>query len=425
MEQELSSSSEKSLRLINCEAYNVLYNSLKLKYGVEMIAIWPERTDPAKFVYEDVAIASYLLMVWKQEREETGSTELQSFADLGCGNGLLVYILAMKGHKGFGIDLRKRNIWDMYPKEIDLRVESIIPSDENLYPDTDWIIGNHSDELSPWVPVIAARSSSQCRYFLLPCCAFDFNGKKFQRKNSSISQYEAFIEYAKEISKACGFDTQMDRLKIPSTKRICLIGYDRRRRREGQDFKKCNEDITELINKSCSSDGGGEDVNIWSADFKPRDSVEAVRNCTKVERSVIVEIVDLVFKEILSREHFDPEVFEGKWNKGRGVPLSELANSLPKDRLVELKSECGGLQTLLRNHTQIFEVKGGEVRLRIPLTIEEKRKQIEDQLKNGKKKKGAGQAKPLQFQLKPCFFLHNHPDGCPLNKDICTFKHGD
>lgn len=418
-QEQLSSNVEKSLRLVDCEEYNTLYNSLKLKYGVHMIEVWPERTDPAKFVYEDVAIASYLLMIWRQEREKNGSPDsLQSFVDLGCGNGLLVYILTMEGHPGFGIDLRKRSIWDTYPKEVDLREETIIPSDENLYPKTDWIIGNHSDELSPWVPVIAARSSQQCRFFLLPCCAFDFNGKKFQRRKSNISQYEDFMEYAKEISKVCGYETEVDRMKIPSTKRICLIGYDRRKNLT--DFRKCGQEITEFINKACRSDEGGP--NMWSAEFKPRDTVEAVKNCTKVKKSVVAEIVDAVFKEILKEECFDKDLFGGTWNVGRGVPLNELATKLPKDRLGELKSECGGLQTLLRNHNQIFEVRGGEVKLRLPVTIDEKMKESEEQ-KGKKKKSKGGQGKALQFQQKNCFFFTYHPNGCPLTMDTCTFKH--
>lgn len=34
---------------------------------------------------------------------------------------------------------------------------AITPSDGFLFPTTDWLIGNHSDELTPWIPVIAAR----------------------------------------------------------------------------------------------------------------------------------------------------------------------------------------------------------------------------------------------------------------------------
>lgn len=38
-----------------------------------------------------------------------------------------------------------------------LKEGSITPSDETLFPGVDWLIGNHSDELTPWIPVIAAR----------------------------------------------------------------------------------------------------------------------------------------------------------------------------------------------------------------------------------------------------------------------------
>lgn len=38
-----------------------------------------------------------------------------------------------------------------------LQEKTIEPSDYNLFPNYDWIIGNHSDELTPWIPVIAAR----------------------------------------------------------------------------------------------------------------------------------------------------------------------------------------------------------------------------------------------------------------------------
>lgn len=420
MQQELTTgtNSIKSLTLIDCEQYNELYNSLKRKYGTQMVSVWPEGTDPAKFVYEDVAIAAYLLMIWKQEREKSGSSELQSFVDLGCGNGLLVYLLRLEGHRGFGVDLRKRNIWDMYPKEVDLRVETIVPSDENLYPCADWIIGNHSDELSPWVPVIAARSSPKCRFFLLPCCAFEFNGQKFQRRNSKLSQYLDFMDFAKEISIACGYSPVVDRLKIPSTKRICIIGYDRMGM--VKDFAECSRNISKFIDgRSSNPVSKLADSSTWSVDFKPRESQEAVKNCTKVKKSVVNEIIDLVFKAVVGAELYDPEVFDGTWNVGKGVSLNDLAALLAKEQLAELKSECGGLQTLLRNHHHIFEVRAGSVKLRVPVTMEEKKKQLEAQMAQKKMRR------QITFQQKPCFFSLNHPNGCPLGSDSCSFKHGE
>lgn len=115
-----------SLSLVSAEKYTSLYNRLKEKYGTEMVKVWPENTDSAKFVYEDVAIATYLLLLWEKERLETGTQELQSFVDLGCGNGLLVYILSSEGHTGTGIDLRKRKIWDLFPESTRLQVRRLV-----------------------------------------------------------------------------------------------------------------------------------------------------------------------------------------------------------------------------------------------------------------------------------------------------------
>lgn len=72
-----------------------------------LLQIWPENTDPFKFVYEDIAIATYLLILWGDKK--------QNFIDMGCGNGLLVYILTCEGHVGVGYDVRSRKIWDLYP----------------------------------------------------------------------------------------------------------------------------------------------------------------------------------------------------------------------------------------------------------------------------------------------------------------------
>lgn len=86
-----------------------------------------------------------------------------------------------------------------------LQVQTVIPSPKTLYPEFDWLIGNHSDELTPWIPLLAAQSSPKCNFFLLPCCFFDF-WAKYQRKNSSNSQYTEYVEYIGSICKKCGFD---------------------------------------------------------------------------------------------------------------------------------------------------------------------------------------------------------------------------
>ena len=269
--------------LINNEEYCELYNNLKEKYGSKIEAIWKnESTDPKKYVYEDVAIATYLLTLWKEERRKKDLKNLQTFVDFGCGNGLLVYILAQEGHKGYGIDVRRRKIWNLFDPRVDLREQTWHPSD--MF-DVDWIIANHSDELSPWASVVAAKSSYNCRYFLLPCCAFEFSGAKFSKRVKDKSLYMSYISYLMHISKnVCGFgETLIDRLKIPSTKRICLIGDVRSYSSENQ-AAKCRE-IDEFVSKSCNDE------------FKPRNKIELVRNCT---RAIYQKLI-----ELSAQSHFD------------------------------------------------------------------------------------------------------------------------
>jgi len=207
-----------TLSLISIIKYSKTYQMLKEKYK-DMIKVWPEVTDPEKFVYEDVAIAAYLLILWEEERAERGLTAKQSFVDLGCGNGLLVHILSTEGHPGRGIDVRRRKIWDTYGPQTCLEEGAITPNDKNLFPDVDWLIGNHSDELTPWIPVIAARSSYGCRFFVLPCCFFDFTGK-YSRRQSRKTQYREYLDFIMEVGLACGFHVEEDCLRIPSTKRV-------------------------------------------------------------------------------------------------------------------------------------------------------------------------------------------------------------
>jgi len=154
MQQELEGHQfQGSLQLIGVDQYCLTYNRLKSRYGSHLVELWKkyETTDPLKFVFEDIAIASYLIVLWKQENEKNGSSDKQSFVDIGCGNGLLVYLLTNEGHRGIGIDLRKRNIWDKYGPNVNLLEKVFTPSDESLkFSEYDWLIGNHSDELTPW-----------------------------------------------------------------------------------------------------------------------------------------------------------------------------------------------------------------------------------------------------------------------------------
>lgn len=414
-----------SLRLVPVDRYNQLYNTLKEKYGRKFVEIWPEKTDPQKFVYEDVAIATYLLITWEIQRREQKSEKLQSFVDLGCGNGLLVHILQSEGHPGLGLDVRKRNIWDLYGDQTKLKEESITPSAESTFPEFDWLIGNHSDELTPWIPVIAARSSYTCSYFVLPCCHFDFD-RKFSQKEANESNYRSYLNFVREVGEVCGFTVQEDTLRIPSTKRVCFIGKTRNYKPEEKDL--IDDKIANYINiRSTASSISGTDGNppakkqktgeVWSEGFTPRPSEEKSRNCKSVDSGTVSHIVQTVFDVLLeSTECETRQLEDGRvWRKGGKKALSDVVKLFDKDVLKQLKSECGGLQTLLRNHNSVFNVSGGAVQLR-DLTLDEP---------YSKHSKLAKRDKSQYFKTMQCWFYSNHPDGCPRTAQKCHFAHGE
>ncbi|XP_071791006.1 probable tRNA (uracil-O(2)-)-methyltransferase [Asterias amurensis] len=472
-----------SQTLVAVERYSSLYAELKKKYGIKFVKIWPETTDPLKFVYEDVAIATYLLVLWEQEREEKNLKSLQSFVDLGCGNGLLVHILNSEGHPGKGIDLRRRKIWDLYGPGTNLEECSITPSDEFLFADYDWLIGNHSDELTPWIPVMAARSCYTTRYFVLPCCFHDFDAK-FIRSEQSKTQYRAYLDFVQEVGKVSGFRVQEDILRIPSTKRICQIGSQRNYQREQTEEvstriknfisrrRQCrkqsaqkkdterthkqltvsgaenctdhSDDATRLLESKASSDrdtfnhpsgpafhhSSDDSSNTtsarWAPEFQPREKIEPVRNCANVDSDLKKRITCEVAHAILGEGGEDAsDVLRGAkdmkvWRRGGSLTLPEIAKLFNSDVLKQLKKECGGLKTLLKNSHQVFQVVGDKVVIRDWSTSNQDNKPT-----LSKKRKYKASDKMHFFKTSLCWFNAHHPDGCPLLANDCQFAHGE
>lgn len=59
-----------------------------------------------------------------------------------------------------GLDVRKRKVWDEFSRIAELHhapLNPTLPTSMELLKGVDFLIGNHSDELTPWVPIIAAR----------------------------------------------------------------------------------------------------------------------------------------------------------------------------------------------------------------------------------------------------------------------------
>ncbi|KAI9499658.1 hypothetical protein BDB00DRAFT_795015 [Zychaea mexicana] len=235
--------------LVPKETYVNMYQHLKAKYASDLVSNWTEKTDPQKFVFEDIAIASYLICLWQQEERKP------TFVDLGCGNGLLTYLLTSEGYQGYGIDVAERKIWAKLRngKHDQLRVEALYPA-QAVYPGTDWLIGNHADELVPWIPLMAAKSGAQCKFMVIPCCFYGLDGTKRLVLNTSANdsdssrdkeeeeekkkkkmtgggsgggKYKAYTRYVKDIATQCGFQVEQDHLRIPSTKNIAVVGRKR------------------------------------------------------------------------------------------------------------------------------------------------------------------------------------------------------
>ncbi|CAO3621943.1 unnamed protein product [Cunninghamella blakesleeana] len=225
--------------IIPKDDYLKKYNEIKAKYADVIVSNWTEKTDPKKFVYEDLAIASYLICLWEKDEKKLSKSDL-TFIDLGCGNGLLTYLLTKEGYNGYGVDMVDRKIWKNFNQENNndiLKVESIYPSQVKYQ--VDWIIGNHADELVPWIPIIAAKSGVDCKFIVIPCCFYGLDGKRnLPLTKDEGGKYRAYTNYIKGIASQCGFNCDEDYLRIPSTKNIALIGQKRKRMIDNEELVK-------------------------------------------------------------------------------------------------------------------------------------------------------------------------------------------
>jgi tRNASer (uridine44-2'-O)-methyltransferase len=245
-------------RLIPQKSYQDTYARLKAKYGRKLSEGWVEVTDPSKHVFEDLGIAAFCLELWQQMYQvpETAKGEQQDqasggaedperqseggevkpengaagngngdekppfpgFVDIGCGNGLLVYILISEGYPGYGFDARERKTWETFPPQVrqHLRQSLLVPeilrpgnsnssSEENstttidtasedaakswhsgLFTPGTFIISNHADELTAWTPLLAYLNKSA--FIAIPCCSHDLAGSRFRAPDSTKAQ---------------------------------------------------------------------------------------------------------------------------------------------------------------------------------------------------------------------------------------------
>ncbi|KAG2112408.1 hypothetical protein DEU56DRAFT_202623 [Suillus clintonianus] len=278
--------------LIPREVYQDVYLKMRERHK-GIVNTWKESTDPLKHVFEDIGIATYLMLFWKDMFATSSVKELDEspwkswprpsgFLDLGCGNGLLTHILSAEGYAGYGIDLRARTSWAHYPdsSQAALKVHALDPtqllspgnSNSNDEGKSFWgpgvfLIGNHADELTPWLPVLATLTGAS-GYLSIPCCAWMFD-ERFTRSSAASaldfsedelldaatpvgtlaseaedeaifiaslglgaegthkSQYSAYRIWLARLSRWLGWKIECDTLRIPSTRNWAIVGRER------------------------------------------------------------------------------------------------------------------------------------------------------------------------------------------------------
>ncbi|KFH73640.1 hypothetical protein MVEG_00855 [Podila verticillata NRRL 6337] len=298
------------------DRYMRTYARMKDRYAQKWVQDWPEKTDARKFVFEDIAIAAWLVVLWELEREEEikkrlkdvgdeplekektekeeGKDEavtprMQTFVDLGCGNGLLTHILNEEGHPGKGIDIVSRKVWEVYGPGTQLEAKTIIPN-ETTFENVDWIIGNHADELAPWVPIIASRSKPLTRFVVIPCCFFGLAGRYQFPNGAPDGKYKAYQDYICSVIKTCGYNLRTEILRIPSTKNVALVGMTRK-----TSTKRCfdemakggsdeEEDLTEMMDEYHEFTEQVDDLVRQSGMFVPRVSDNQRQKIQKVKQ---------------------------------------------------------------------------------------------------------------------------------------------
>jgi tRNASer (uridine44-2'-O)-methyltransferase len=257
------------------------YTRLKQKYARGLIESWAETTDPEKHVFEDLCIAAFLVELWA---DMYGQAPFPGFVDIGCGNGLLVYILNQEGFTGWGFDARSRKSWVTYNTKLQtpageedtLKELVLLPppvsrdglaglaSDgfnedrihDGRFPRGTFIISNHADELTPWTPIIAAIS--ECPFIAIPCCSHNLAGERYRApppkdKTKGDSAYSSLVAWVSDISRDCGWEVEQEMLRIPSTRNTALIGRT-------QSTPTSSPDIQAIVNQYGGTAGYLESV---------------------------------------------------------------------------------------------------------------------------------------------------------------------
>ncbi len=220
--------------------------------------LWRDTYGPETIPPDPPVDASADVEPWRRWPRPPGG-----FVDLGCGNGLLTHILISEGYTGHGFDLRASTSWTHYPPSTQshLLVHALDPTGSSscssggsaeaeadlLLPGGCFLIGNHADELTPWVPLLATRFHAS-GYLSIPCCTWALDAR-FDRtrdvplcavdagtlnlgageggeggEGSGSSSYALYRVWLAALSVHCGWAVEVEVLRIPSTRNWAIVG---------------------------------------------------------------------------------------------------------------------------------------------------------------------------------------------------------
>ncbi|KAI5846183.1 hypothetical protein BZA05DRAFT_140960 [Tricharina praecox] len=263
------------------EEFQDRYLALRAKHATRLVGGWREKTDPRKHVFEDILIATFLICLWERMYQGKEKKGWMGFVDIGCGNGVLVDVLLREGWTGSGFDARARKSWDgfeartrqrlremvLVPYLMDDGIETGKGEHDGRFEEGTFIISNHTDELTPWTPILAAASN--CPFIAIPCCSHDLSGAKKRfpppkdlqseqsgdlrlNMNLSKSTYASLCAYVERIARECGWVVEREVLRIPSTRNVAVIG-----RRRKTNFLV---DVAEVVRREGGATGWRERV---------------------------------------------------------------------------------------------------------------------------------------------------------------------
>jgi tRNASer (uridine44-2'-O)-methyltransferase len=167
----------------------------------------------------------------------------------------------MEGYEGYGFDARTRKTWKTFPSKVQEclhekiliphfldpegrrdgchnglfhgEIDGVIRQDDiqnGIFRDGEFLISNHSDELTPWTPLLAALTPNS-GFLAIPCCEHDFSGAKVSgglakvaRSECIQGRYAVYCEWICQISRAMGWIVEKEMLRIPSTRNMGIIG---------------------------------------------------------------------------------------------------------------------------------------------------------------------------------------------------------